>query len=909
LTLYLRFGFGMSLAPRTRLGPYEILSPLGAGGMGEVYRARDTKLNRDVALKVLPEAFAADPQRMARFEREAQVLASLNHPNIAAIHGLEESGSTRALVMELVEGQTLAERIVGAIHESPLQENLQITKQVADALEYAHERGVVHRDLKPANIKITREGTVKVLDFGLAKAMGPDEASRDISNSPTMSAAMTQAGFILGTAAYMAPEQAKARPVDRRADIWAFGCVMYEMLSGKKAFAREDLTETIVAVLKEEPDWSALPSDTPASIQRLIRRCLIKDPKQRLRDIGEARITIEETISGVGAGLVARPDGESEPPTAMRTLPLQRILPWALASLIVGALLSGLLVWKFAAPAPHSAMHFSAVTNFAGVQAEPALSPDGRSVAFVSNRDGHFNIYVGLVQGGSLIQITHDPNLESRPSWSPDGATLAYARLNHWGLWDIWEVPALGGTPRRVILNAADPTWSPDGHSLAYLNLAAEGFGGVWTSSITGENARQAVPPPYACGMDTQPRFSPDGRQIAFASRCTDGGPYGDLMVANLASGKSRVLTRNFFAMRLSPAWSADGRSIYYASGRGGTVNIWEIAATGGEPEQITAGEGDDADLDVSKDGEEIVFGTLRKKVGIAQLDLQAEPGEPSVKILTTDPARNELGPVYSPDGKHLAFFTNFKGVKREGISVSDADGSNAAPLVEDSRINIFPLWAPDSENVVYSSLTATTPQKIELRRVAISGGAPRTLLSVPQWSAGDVGRDGRLLFWGKQGQVEAFDPRTAKTQTLGAVPFGRFAGWLPLRWSPDEHSIAYLLWPSKEDDPKAGLWVDDFKSPPRQILRGWVVWFARGPGNELYLLEGKPDLDGVLWKVKWNGQGLTRTDWSVPILYDFNYFHTKTVTEFDVSPDGRYLAFQTDQVLEENIGMIENVR
>jgi eukaryotic-like serine/threonine-protein kinase len=284
------------LSGGTRLGPYEILGAIGAGGMGEVYRARDAKLGRDVALKVLPEAFARDADRMARFQREAKVLASLNHPNIASIYGLEDSGATHALVMELVEGPTLADRIRrGAI---PVDEALPIAKQICEALEYAHERGIVHRDLKPANVKVTNDDAVKILDFGLAKAIEGDASSIDISTSPTISHMVTQAGVLLGTAAYMSPEQAKGRPVDRRADIWAFGCVLYEMLTAKMAFGGETVTDILAAIVRAEPDWTLLPGATPLRVRVLLQRCLQKDPKQRLRDIGDARIAIDEALSG-----------------------------------------------------------------------------------------------------------------------------------------------------------------------------------------------------------------------------------------------------------------------------------------------------------------------------------------------------------------------------------------------------------------------------------------------------------------------------------------------------------------------------------------------------------------------------------------------------------------------------------
>ncbi len=354
----------MGLTPGTKLGSYEILAPLGAGGMGEVYRARDTKLNRDVALKVLPEAFAQNAERMARFQREAQVLASLNHPNIASIYGLEESGGVRALVMELVEGPTLADKISVAqgspssptafrteepqrrkAGEEPqrqragaalqIDECLHIAKQVAEGLEYAHEQGVIHRDLKPANVKVRADGTVKILDFGLAKALDPSlipspspsgrgwpEGPGEGQNSPTLSIAATQAGMILGTAAYMSPEQARGKPVDKRADIWAFGMVLHEMLTGKQLFGGETVSDMLAAVSTKEPDWETLPASTPPRIRQLLRRCLTKDPKQRLQAIGEARIAIGETASGPPEVEAVRPAAQSVQATG-REPPLQ----------------------------------------------------------------------------------------------------------------------------------------------------------------------------------------------------------------------------------------------------------------------------------------------------------------------------------------------------------------------------------------------------------------------------------------------------------------------------------------------------------------------------------------------------------------------------------------------------------
>src|SRR5690348_5999753 len=327
----------MALKTGANLGAYEILAPLGAGGMGEVYRARDTRLGRDVALKVLPEAFARDAERMARLRREAQVLASLNHPNIAAIYGFEDSGATHALVMELVEGPTLSARIKqGAI---PVEEALPIARQIAEALEYAHERGIVHRDLKPGNIKITDSDAVKVLDFGLAKAVESDAASMDISSSPTISRMATQAGIILGTAAYMSPEQAKGKSVDRRTDIWAFGCVLYEMLTGKMAFSGETVTDTLAAVIRAEPDWNALPAATPQTVRNLLQRCLKKDGRQRLQSIGDARVALEEILSGAAGQSDSATAGGIKPPlqTWRRVLPWATAVPFAIVAILFAA--------------------------------------------------------------------------------------------------------------------------------------------------------------------------------------------------------------------------------------------------------------------------------------------------------------------------------------------------------------------------------------------------------------------------------------------------------------------------------------------------------------------------------------------------------------------------------------------
>ena len=876
----------MGLSAGTRLGPYEIVSPLGVGGMGEVYRARDSKLGRLVAIKVLPSDVARDPEKIDRFRREAKVLASLNHPNIASIYGFEDSDKP-GLVMEFVEGPTLANRILAG--PVPVEEGLNIAKQVCDALEYAHEHGVVHRDVKPANIKVAADGTVKLLDFGLAKALESVGNNTDISSSPTLTHRGTQAGMILGTAAYMSPEQAKGRMIDRRSDIWAFGCVLFEMLTGKMVFSGETVTDTLAEIVKSEPNWNLLPAKTPRAILTLLQRCLKKDEKQRLQAIGEARIVIEEVLARKTA-----PDAQQIAGAAVPEKRSNSLVGW-IGGFVAGAMIVAASAWWITRSSAPAMMHFSAVTSFAGVQAQPALSPDGRSVAYISNRDGYYNVYVGLVHGGEPVQITHDAAMKAHPSWSPDAGMLAYSQLNDSGEWDIWEVPALGGLPRKVVLNAADPAWTPDGHSIVYRNLNDEQ---IWIAGAEGESAHALVHGvPYR--WETEPRVSPDGRTVAFAVRST-GGPYGELGIADVSTGTVRLLT-NDNALALSPVWSPDSRSVYFSSSRGGTLNIWKIGADGRGLRQITAGEGDDAEIDVSSDGKRLVFGTMRINIGLSRLDLQAKSGEPNVKVLTTDPARNEFGPAYSPNGTRIAFFANLKGAENESIGVADAKGGNPIQLVRDSGVNLFPRWSPDGTNIIYGS---NSEKNIEYRSIAVSGGAPQTIMSEAADNMVDVGRDGRLLFQ-KAGEIQVFDPRTGKPATLGKTP--RYLGLM--RWASNSSSVAYGFFSPHGNDPAGGVWITDFKTPPRQIFRGWVCWFAMDALDNVFILKGNADLNGEVWKVKSNGSGLSRVSGTLPLLGNVNYTHTFVGNQIDISPDGRHIVFQSQQVLQENIGIIDNVQ
>jgi Tol biopolymer transport system component len=423
----------------------------------------------------------------------------------------------------------------------------------------------------------------------------------------------------------------------------------------------------------------------------------------------------------------------------------------------------------------------------------------------------------------------------------------------------------------------------------------------IWVSDPAGQNARQVTTPGSSL-YPAEPRFSPDGGELAFVTR--DRGPRGELNVVDLGSGEARRLTQDD-ALAQSPAWSPDGRHLYFSSSRGGAMNIWKIGARGGEAEPITAGQGDDVQPDVSADGSRIVFATYRESLGFASLDLAAKPGPDNPKQLSIDLARNQIGPAYSPDGARLAYFSNFKGVEMEWIWMAGADGSDPTPLVRDAHINIFPKWSPDGGDLIYMSNTAGG--QAEYRRVAISGGTPVTLLGNAADYNFDVGPDGRLLFRDADGKVQSYDPSSLQARELSVSPQSQ-SGWL-LRWSRDGQSVAYVLSAGRENDPLAGLWVEDLESSPQQVFHGWVMWYARGPGDEIFFLEGKADLQGVLWKVGWNGRGLTRVATRRLVYSYWAGANGLGQNYLDVSPDGRHVVFESQEVQQANIGMIENVR
>ncbi len=703
----------MSLSPGTRVGPYEIVGTVGAGGMGEVYRARDTKLQRDVALKALPQSVAADPQRLARFAREAQLLASLNHPHIAHIYGIEESPAVTAIVLELVDGEDLAERISrGPI---PVDEALPIARQIAEALEAAHERGVVHRDLKPANVRITTSGSAKVLDFGLAKAVDVPASGADILNSPTFTSPnVTELGVILGTAAYMAPEQAKGKAVDKRADIWAFGVLLYEMLTGTALFAAETASETVAAVLRADIDLTRLPSGTSPAVRRLLERCLERDPNLRLRDIGEARILLSstaETASPSGAKARRRPS----PAVA-----------WTLAGMLAGAALTWVVMRNTAAPLTTPSQGFSLrrITELPGPELQPDISPDGRQVIFASAASGNLDIYVLRAGGGRAINLTpNEPADDQQASFSPDGERIAFRSERSGG--GIFVMGATGESVRRITSAGFDPAWSPDGTRLAYATEAVvDAYGRnarseLWLADVASGKATRLLE-----GDAVQPAWSPDGTRIAYWANT---GGQRDIWTVAIDGGSPVAVTQDA-ATDWSPEWAPDGRSLFFSSDRGGTMNIWRVAMdpqTGraaGTPAPMTNSVTGLGYARVTADGSRLAVSGYTRSFELSTAPLEVTSS--GARAGAAKPVRSaSLGwCTISPDAEWLACTS--RGAQ-EDIVLMRVDGSETVRLMDDPAKDRNPTWSPDGHTIAFMS---TRSGEWELWSVARDGSSLRQM-------------------------------------------------------------------------------------------------------------------------------------------------------------------------------------
>jgi serine/threonine-protein kinase len=686
----------MPIPPGGRLGAYEIVAPLGAGGMGEVYRARDTRLERDVAIKILPAAFSHDAERLARFEREAKTLASLNHPHIAHIHGLEESNGAIAIVMELVEGDELSARI--ARGPLALDQALPIALQIADALEAAHERGIIHRDLKPANIKVRGDGTVKVLDFGLAKAAAPEGASGagQLMNSPTMTSPATEMGLILGTAGYMAPEQARGQAVDRRADIWAFGVVLFEMLAGAQAFRGDTISDVLASVLKTDIDWRALPADLPPALGHLLRRCIDPDRRTRLRDIGEARIAIAEFI----AHPQALAPGSAPPPRRERAL-----RSWQIATVVTGVALMGALasIAFPGAPAAEPSMRF-VVTPPVGVSAlvssrpSVAMAPDGWTIVFVGLENGLPHLFV---RGAGDFEPRRLPGTEGagNPEFSPDGRTLAFltnSQLKTMPIDGAASVHGAANDPRGV-------AWI-DRATLVY---TPESIGGLVEVPLSGGSPRALTTLDDKAGERTHrwPHVLPGGEWVLFTVgtiSTPDAYDDGRIDAVHRRTGERRHVFAGASMARYAPT----GHLVFARAGSLFAVRFDpQTLKISGEPAGVLQGVGGDATtgaVHVSWSGDGTVAyvpGDLRG--GMREL-VWADLKGTRRSIDLPPSLYNDIR--LSPDGRRVALTDGTSGLA--DLSVYTFERGTQTRLTFNGR-NATPIWSPDSRDIYYTAIDA----------------------------------------------------------------------------------------------------------------------------------------------------------------------------------------------------------
>jgi len=846
------------LAAGSRLGPYEVLSSIGAGGMGEVYRARDSTLHRDVALKVLPEAFASDPDRLARFEREAQLLASLNHPNIAAIYGFHDN----ALVLELVEGPTLADRIAGG--PLPLDEALPIARQIADALDAAHEQGVIHRDLKPSNIKVRPDGTVKVLDFGLAKALEPVNGSSEVSRSPTItSPAMTRIGMVLGTAAYMSPEQARGHQADRRSDVWAFGCVLYEMLTGTRVFDMREMSDTIAAVLRAEPDWTKLSAQVPEPITTLLHRCLEKDSRRRLRDIGDARLELDaraESVSG---------------PTDAASRRSERIV-WtaAVAVLLLAAL--GLGAWAIRPPPASAEVRLTIETPG---ESDPldlaslAVSPDGLNVAFVAAVDGQPHVWVRPLDSAVSRSLPGTAGA-TLPFWAADSRSIGFYAD---GL--LKRIDLAGGLVRSLAkaTYGFGGAWNHEGTILFVQSPASP----ILRISADGSESAQVTQLDAKQTGHAHPHFLPDGRHFLYFVQGTPDvrGVY----VGQLDGSVSRKL---FDAD--SAAVYVSGHLLFVRRARLFALpfNVSRLEAIG-----VPFPVADDVSGSQATGVAAAAGGVLAFRTGSISVERQFVWFDRSGKEIgkVGDPDSEKLSPSMSPDGGQVAFFGLVNG--NVDIWMLETRRSVISRFTDHVGVDILPVWSRDGTRIAY---TSNRNSGGGLYARTIGTGSEELLLPAAEagiasdWSPGD-----QMLLYQRDEDLWSLPMRGSgrKPFPVSQTKFEEREG----KFSPDGRWLAYV---SNGSGPFE-VYVQPFPGPGQTVrvsTHGGAQVQWRADGRELFYIALDGKLMAVPIEVTANGASVTP---GIPV----SLFTTRvgrvigpsgTGPEYVVSQDGQRFLMST---------------
>jgi eukaryotic-like serine/threonine-protein kinase len=886
----------MALAAGTKLGSYEVAAQIGAGGMGEVYRAHDTKLGRDVAIKVLPPNFVNDPERLTRFQREARMLAALNHANIATIYGLEQSDGVTCLVMELVPGETLQERIKrdGAI---PIEEALKIAAQIAEALEAAHEKGIIHRDLKPANVKVTPEGKVKVLDFGLAKAFERDAASDDPSNSPTLSAAATMQGVILGTAAYMSPEQARGRAVDKRTDIWAFGCLLYELLTGKQAFHGESTTEILASVLREVPDWQAVPISTPSKVRDLLRRCLQKEKNERARDAGDARIQIEEALAAPASSEQAGTPSEK----GIWALGRQGLILSACALLLVAAS-TGVAIWNLKpAPAPaqqpvtRTVITLPPGSQLAGLDDGPAvaLSPDGTHLAYVAREGGTQQIYLRPMDS---LESKPIPGTEGAvdPVFSPDGQWLAFFADER-----LKKISISGGS--AIILSDAVNSYGADWTSQGRIGFANQNGKALQQVPDAGGTRQPLTRLEGGEVGHRWPEFLPGGKAVLFASGATATN-FSNAWVAVQTVGTSD--RRNLVQGGMNPRYALSGHLVYAQGGSlmAAPFDPQRLAVTGtavpvieGVLQSHTNG---GAQYSISDTGS-LVY--ISGGVQSAQSRLVWVSRNGAEQPLAA-PARAYMDPRLSPDGRRLAVAISEQETQEW---IYDFSRNTLTRFTFEGNYNLNPVWTPDGKRIAFES-NKEGPPNLFWQMADGSGGLERLNVSESIQAPNSWTSDGQLLAFVELNSMSGVHMWVLRMSDRKALPFIRTPSneTLP-RFSPDGRWLAYM----SDESGRYEIYVQSYPGPGGKwqiSTEGGTAPVWNPNGRELFYRSGDKMMAVDTPATPGFTAGTPR------MLFEGTYVTPPIpIVNYDVSPDGqRFLMIkpsEQQQSTQIQINIVQN--
>jgi len=855
----------LGLSAGERFGRYIIGAALGTGGMGEVYRAADDRLGREIAIKVLSPSLAEDAEFLHRFRREARTASALNHPNIITIHEIGEADGRHYLAMELIDGETLQERM--ARGKLPLKETLRIATQVADGLAKAHAAGIVHRDLKPANIMITRDGFAKILDFGLAKVAAPEQLS------PVAAATegpQTKAGIIVGTVGYMSPEQSEARPLDHRSDQFSFGSILYEMVTGARAFDRTTAIRTIMAILDEEPPPIAdRAPDTPEPLCVVIEKCLAKRPRDRYEDtalLAAQLHALRELLSDESSATILR---------RISTASVRRRRRRGRVALLgVAAVIAGFLVWRLLSPAASPPLTYGAARALISSERQLSgldLSPDGKTLVYAAETGDGVDLFIRRVAGGRESNLTgaEDPLAdEFAPDFSPDGDLIAFVRHHpRERRTEICTISSGGGPIRLVLPQATEPTWSPDGRRLAFLKVLEDGHRALATAKPDGTDQKTLLRADAQYPFFEQSAWSPDGRTIAVVRG--RGGVAKEVWLVPAGGGDARRLDTGDY-MTDDPVFTPDGRALICTSNRFGPTNLWLFPLDGGDPEQLTRGTGPDELPSIARDGS-LVWLNARWRYHLRLHDLAS--GE--VRELHRH-AAFVWGPAFSPDGKQVAFSR----CEQEGdwhVWTVPVAGGEARKLTASAHREIYPRFTPDGHAITYFTWSQT--ERDRLWQVPVGGGPPEALRPEPDADEGyaEFSPDMKTLAFARaEGGAEhvylAPSVATGDAHRLTDSP-----STLP-RWSPDGAWIAFAA----DRGYSGGIsLVRPDGTGERRITDygGWPVWWPDGESVGYLFVDGRGRL--AIERVPVGGGPAERIE---------GIEFVGTNHPFDVSPDGASL-------------------